>query len=466
MVLLKNDGVLPLAPKSRLAVVGRTGRWPRTQGGGSSRVRATRTDVPLESIIDAAAGAEVTFAPGIMTAASANADLLQEAVENAEAADVAIVFAALPDWVESEGYDRPGLELPEAQVRLIQAVAATGTPTVVVLNNGSALAMADWVDDVDAVLEGWLMGQAGGGAVADLLFGAINPSGKLAETFPVSLQQSASFINYPGENGTVRYGEGLYVGYRYHDATGVAPAFPFGHGLSYTAFEYANLRASPEAFDDTEQVRVSLDVRNSGSLRGREIVQLYVHDDASRLRRPVKELKGFASVELDPGEVATIVLDLEPKDFAYYDPAYQRWVTESGSFDLLVGASSADIRLRVHVELTSTLELPCVLDRDSTLRDWLADTSGAGVVAPVLDRLFNAFGAAMATTQGAGDDVADDAITNVTDPAAQGAMGMDLRGFLMDMPLSSLLWFQPDPDSPSPDEHIEQLLAAAHQTAD
>lgn len=462
MVLLKNDGVLPFEPGRRLAVVGRTARWPRMQGGGSSRVRPTRTDVPLDAIIAAAGGADVTYAPGTRSATTADAGLLEEAVAQARAAGAAVVFASLPGSVESEGYDRPDLELPEAQVRLIQAVVATGTPTVVVLNNGSALVMADWIEGVGAVLQGWLMGQAGGAAVADLLFGVVNPSGKLAETFPVSLQQSAAYINYPGENGTVRYGEGLYVGYRYHDATGVAPAFPFGHGLSYTTFEYTNLRASPETFDDTERVHVSVDVRNSGTLRGREVVQLYVHDQASRLRRPWKELKGFAGVTLDPGDVATVVMTLEPRDFAYFDPAYQRWVSESGTFELLVGASSADIRLRVAVELTSTLELPCVLDRDSTLRDWLADPRGAAVVAPVLDQLFSAFGQAIAP--GAEEHGSDGTSARGSDPVAQEDMGMDLRGFLLNMPLTSLLWFQPDPDGPSPDVRVDQLLEAAYRT--
>ena len=215
---------------------------------------------------------------------------------------MAVLYIALPAFKESEGYDRPDLDLTEQQVALIKAVAKVQPKTVVVLNNGAPVAMSAWIDDVAAVLEAWMMGQAGGAAIADVLFGKVNPCGKLAETFPLKLSDTPAHLNWPGGAGEVHYGEGLFIGYRYYDAKEMPVLFPFGYGLSYTTFAYSNAKVSAKTFKDVDGLTVTVDVTNTGKFAGKEIVQVYVHDQKSGLVRPEKELKGFAKVELQPGE--------------------------------------------------------------------------------------------------------------------------------------------------------------------
>ncbi|MFN2131981.1 MAG: beta-glucosidase, partial [Anaerolineae bacterium] len=329
IVLLKNEGgLLPLPALRRIAVIGAAAKTPTFQGGGSSHINPTRVDVPLEELQALAGDAEVCYAEGYAMEEGFDQALIDQAVVIAREADVALLYVALPAFKESEGYDRPDLRLTEQQVALIQAVAAAQPQSIVILNSGSAVTMDPWIAEVPAVIEAWMMGQAGGGAIADVLFGTVNPSGKLAETFPRRLEDTPSFLNYPGENGVVRYGEGAYIGYRYYDAKGMDVLYPFGHGLSYTSYAYSNLRVSAQSFTDVDGLTVSVDVTNTGDVAGKEIVQVYVHDVAARLSRPVKELKGFAKVALQPGETRTVTLELDARAFAYYDPAYQRWVTE------------------------------------------------------------------------------------------------------------------------------------------
>ena len=285
----------------------------------------------------------------------------------AQSADVALLYVALPSFKESEGYDRPDLDLTEQQIALIKAVAKVQPNTAVILNNGAPVAMSAWIDDVAAVLEAWMMGQAGGGAIADILFGKVNPSGKLAETFPIKTADTPAHINWPGEAGAVRYGEGIFIGYRYYDAKEMQVLFPFGYGLSYTNFAYGNPTVSATPFRDVDGLTVTVDVTNTGNVTGKEIVQLYVHDHKSGLVRPEKELKGFSKVELQPGETKTVSFELDFRAFAYYHPKYQQWITEDGEFDILIGASSADIRHTLTTTLKSTLELPCLIDKESTI---------------------------------------------------------------------------------------------------
>ncbi|MFN2231764.1 MAG: beta-glucosidase, partial [Anaerolineae bacterium] len=335
IVLLKNEGgLLPLPALRRIAVIGAAAKTPTFQGGGSSHINPTRVDVPLEELQALAGDAEVCYAEGYAMEEGFDQALIDQAVVIAREADVALLYVALPAFKESEGYDRPDLRLTEQQVALIQAVAAAQPQSIVILNSGSAVTMDPWIAEVPAVIEAWMMGQAGGGAIADVLFGTVNPSGKLAETFPRRLEDTPSFLNYPGENGVVRYGEGAYIGYRYYDAKGMDVLYPFGHGLSYTSYAYSNLRVSAQSFTDVDGLTVSVDVTNTGDVAGKEIVQVYVHDVAARLSRPVKELKGFAKVALQPGETRTVTIELDARAFAYYDPAYQRWVTESGAFEI------------------------------------------------------------------------------------------------------------------------------------
>ena len=422
MVLLKNNGILPLQNPQKIAVIGRSAQEPYFQGGGSSHINPTQVDIPFAELQKLAGTAELTYAPGYPADASFQQDLIDQAVTTAQAGEVALLYIALPAFKESEGYDRPDLDLTAQQVALIQAVTAVQPHTVVILNNGSAVTMSDWISGTAAVLEAWMMGQAGGGAIADILFGRVNPSGKLAETFPRKLSDTPAHLNFPGENGAVRYGEGLFIGYRYYDAREQPVLFPFGHGLSYTSFSYSNMQVSKETFQDKEGLTVTVDITNNGTLAGQEIVQLYVHDHASHLVRPPKELKGFAKVALQAGETQTVTITLGLRAFAYYDPAYRQWITEDGQFDLLVGASAADIRCTAVVTMQSTLILPSLLDRTSTTRAWLADAQGQKIVTPFLQEMF----AKQSGFMGGGDE-------------QHKRYGADQLTLAMDMPLLSVL---------------------------
>ena len=441
MVLLKNNGLLPLENPQHLAVIGRSAESPHFQGGGSSHINPTRVDMPFKELQARAGDAELTYAAGYPADDSFSQEMIDEAVSLAQAADVALLFIALPYYKESEGYDRPDMDLTVQQIALIKAVCATQPNTVVVLNNGAAVAMRAWMDGPAAILEAWMMGQSGAGVIADILYGNLNPSGKLAETFPIKLSDNPSYLNFPGGNGEVRYGEGLFIGYRYYDQKEMPVEFPFGFGLSYTTFGYENVRVSATPFKDVDGLTVSVDVTNTGNRAGKEIVQVYVHDQQSTLVRPPKELKGFAKVELQPGETKTVSIPLDFRAFAYYHPGYGQWITESGDFDILVGASSADIRATLTVTLESTLDLPCLLDHESTIREWIEDPRGGPAFAPTFERIK----ANLARTFGAPKD-------------EEEASGMDMTGFLMEMPLRSILQFQEREIGKPAEEILDRLL--------
>jgi beta-glucosidase len=443
MVLLKNNGILPLRPTQHIAVIGKAAEVAHFQGGGSSHINPTRVALPFKELSRNAGQAELTYAEGYPADESFRQDLIDEAVGLARSAEVALLYIALPSYKESEGYDRPDLDLTAQQVALIRAVSAIQPNTVVVLNNGAPVAMSAWIDGVAAVLEAWMMGQAGAAAVSDVLFGRINPSGKLAETYPLKLSDTPAHLNFPGENRQVRYGEGLFIGYRYYDARQAPVLFPFGYGLSYTLFKYSNLKVSSQTFKDVDGVTVSLDVTNTGKVAGKEIVQVYVHDQKSSLQRPEKELKGFAKVDLQPGETKTVSIPLDFRAFAFYHPAYKQWVSEDGDFDILVGASSRDLRGSLTVSLQSTLKLPCILDRESTIRQWLEDPRGTqvfqGLYAQMLSQMGEAFG---------------------TDENGE-TVGMNMTGFMMEMPLMGILYFQEQMLPASPEAIVDDLLARA-----
>jgi beta-glucosidase len=312
-------------------------------------------------------------------------DSIARAAALAARSDVAVVFVGLNgDW-ESEGHDRPDMRLVGEQVALIEQVASANPNTIVVLQTGSPIAMP-WLDRVAGLIQAWYPGQECGNAIADVLFGAINPSGKLSQTFPVRLEDNPAYINYPGENGRVRYGEGIFVGYRYYEKKQVAPLFPFGFGLSYTSFAYANLRLSADALAPDERLAVSVDVTNTGRRAGQEIVQLYVRDLAARLSRPEKELKGFAKVALAPGQTTTVTLALDRTALAYWDDAKHAWVAEAGAFEALVGGSSQDIRARAEFRLTKTAsfgglpKLRVALSVDSPVKLLLEDDGARAAI--------------------------------------------------------------------------------------
>ena len=421
MVLLKNNGILPLRSPASIAVIGHAAQEAHFQGGGSSHMNPTQLDVPFKELVNLAGQAEVTYTEGYTPDGMDHPELIQAAVKAAQTAEVVVLYIAAPG--ESEGYDRTDINLTAQQVALIQAVSAAQPACVVVLNCGSVVQMAPWLDGVAALLAAWTMGQAGGGAIADILFGKVNPSGKLAETFPLRLEDNPSYLNFPGETGAVRYGEGLYIGYRYYDARRLPVAFPFGFGLSYTQFTYSNPRVSATTFKDVDGVIVTVDVTNTGAVAGEEVVQVYVHDVESRLPRPQKELKGFAKVALKPGETRTVSFSLDFRSFAYYHVGYPAWVADPGEFEILIGASSADIRHTLKVTLESTVELPCILKPDSTLREWMDDPRGAEALQPLFDQMM--------------------AVFNNVDTGGSELMGMDLLAIIRDMPLNSLGLFMP-----------------------
>ena len=374
-VLLKNEGgILPLDPEQggAIAVIGEFARTPRYQGAGSSQVNPTQLDTALEALQTALDGRrEVTFAPGFaIEADAADPQLVEEAVRTAAAADVAVVFLGLPPSYESEGYDRAHMDLPAHQVELLHAVADANPSVVVVLSNGSVVTVAPWQDRAQAVLEGWLLGQAGGSATADLLLGAVSPAGRLAETVPVRYEDNPTIGAFPGEHGRVRYGEGLLIGYRWYDARRLPVAYPFGHGLSYTTFDYSDLDVTVRTDGDAPEVEVALTVTNTGERAGKETVQVYVTDPDATVYRPEQELKAFAQVSLEPGESAPVRVTLGARAFAFWHEPAGRWVVEGGAFGVRVGASSRDIRLEDSVELAGQAIVP-PLQAESTAAVWL-----------------------------------------------------------------------------------------------
>jgi beta-glucosidase len=376
-VLLKNDPVdgtplLPLDPAATIAVIGEFARTPRYQGAGSSQVNPTQLDDAWTAIRELA-GDRAVFAAGFGVDDPANDEALRaEAVEAARGAEVAVLFLGLPASHESEGFDRRHILLPAAQIALLAAVAEVNPRVVVVLANGSTVQVSDWGHHAAAILEGWLLGQAGGGAVADLLAGRANPSGRLAETVPLRLQDNPSYLNFPGELGVVRYGEGVFVGYRGYDAREQEVSYPFGHGLSYTSFGYADLDVTLDEQGGT----VAVTVTNTGSRAGKEVVQVYVSPPASAVARPVRELKAFAKVALEPGESRRVRLDLTRRDLSYFHARQGRWVLESGEYGVEVGASSRDLRVSATVTVTSA-EPPAPLAEDASLEEWLAHPVGS-----------------------------------------------------------------------------------------
>ncbi|MEK4109344.1 beta-glucosidase [Paenibacillus sp. DS2363] len=404
MVLLKNEeGILPLGREGDVAIIGAFARKPRFQGGGSSHINPTKVDDIVEEMTQVA-GESVTFsyAPGYrIEADDVDETLMHEAVQAAQSADTAVVFVGLPDRYESEGYDRAHLRLPDNHIRLIEEIAKVQSRVVVVLSNGSPVEMP-WLPQVQAVLEAYLGGQAVGGAIADLLYGEVNPSGKLAETFPAKLSHNPSYLNFPGEGDRVDYREGIFVGYRYYDKKELEPLFPFGYGLSYTTFEYADLKVDRTELTDQDEVNVQVRVTNTGDRAGKEIVQLYVSDVESTVIRPVRELKGFAKVALEPGESKVVSFTLNKRSFAYYNVDMKDWHVETGEFEIQVGSSSRDIHVHTRVNVESTATFLPTYTRNSTLGDIQRDPAHKKLLDQALQQFQEASGFG-------GDDAGDHA---------------------------------------------------------
>lgn len=357
MVLMKNDGdILPLSKKAKLTVIGEMAKKPRYQGAGSSLINPIQLDSAFESLVKM--GVEFQYAPGYSTAKknrTSDDTFVSEAVSKAKNAEAVLLFVGLTDDFETEGNDRKHMGLPPLHNRLVNEVLKVNKNVVVVLSGGSAVEMP-WADEVPAILNEFLTGQASGSAVCDVLFGDVNPSGKLAETYPYALADNSSANYFPGTLVSVEYRESVYVGYRYYDKAQKAVRFPFGHGLSYTTFEYSDLKVSADKLKDTDTVTVSFTVKNTGKADGAEAAQVYVSDTESTIFRPEKELKGFKKVFLKAGESKTVEITLDKRAFAYYNVNIHDWHVESGEFKILVGASSRDIRLETAVQVESTVD--------------------------------------------------------------------------------------------------------------
>ena len=364
MVLLKNDEqILPLKASEKIAFIGGFAKKPRFQGGGSSHINCFKITNALDSV---PSDAQVTYAEGFPADKDFYDDALAaEAIKTAAAADKVVIFAGLPDSFESEGYDRSHMRLPECQNRLIAEILKVQPNTVIVLHNGSPVEMP-WLNDIKGLLEAYLGGQAGGTAVANILYGKVNPSGKLAETIPLKLSDNPSYLNFGGGE-KVEYREGVFVGYRYYDKKEMDVAYPFGYGLSYTTFACSDLKISNENPTDKDTITVSVDVTNTGNMAGKEVVQLYVKDCTSSAIRPEKELKGFKKVFLNPGETKTVTMELDKRSFAWYNTELHDWFAASGEYKLLVGTSSRDIHLEGRIHLNSSQELPMHVHMNTTL---------------------------------------------------------------------------------------------------
>ena len=409
IVLLANDGILPLAPGTDVAVVGEFARTPRYQGAGSSRVNPTRLDNALDAIA-AIVGHEVPFAPGFSTDKKkpVGESAHTEAVEVAKNADVVLAFLGLGESHESEGYDRDTCDLPAEQLALLEDILAVNQNVVVVLSNGSSVLVTSFQARVRAIVEGWLLGQAGGPATADVLYGNVNPSGKITETIPYRLEDVPSFVHFPGDTTGVRYGEGLFVGYRGYDALATEVAYPFGHGLSYTTFGYSDLSVS----STDNGLSVAVTVTNTGSRAGREIVQAYVSVPGSKVVRVPRELKGFADVTLEPGASAKVEIAIGGDDLAFWSVTDEAWLVEKGSYTVDVGSSSRDLRLQASVDVAGN-EPRRPITLESSIKEALA--------VPGFAELLNA----VATSFGGGDLAADE----------------EMMQMMLDTPISALLGF-------------------------
>lgn len=370
MVLLKNEnGILPLRSNGTTAFLGSLAETPRYQGGGSSHINPAY----LDSALDAARSAgksKILYAPGYSTITDQiDSSMIEQARITASKADNAVVFIGLTDIYESEGFDRTHLEIPENHKVLLKAVSEVQQNVVVVLSNGAPIVMP-WIEQAGAIVEGYLGGQAGGSAVIDILWGDVNPSGKLAETFPKRLEDNPSWLNFPGDKRKVEYREGIFVGYRFYEASHIEPLFPFGYGLSYTTFSYENMTLSSSDWTPGENdLTVKISVRNRGSVKGQEVVQIYIEDMVRSVLRPDKELKGFEKVMLEPGEEKTIEIKLNSRSFAFWDEIRGQWKVEKGAFQIHAGASSSNILISREVHVSPDKEDSVIYDQNTSLGD-------------------------------------------------------------------------------------------------
>ena len=374
IVLLKNeDQILPLSEDvDEVAVIGGFAVKPRFQGGGSGHINAKQVPSALEVLKQYKT---VQYAEGFSAVEDVvDEALFQEAIDVAKRVKKVVVFAGLPDSFESEGYDRKHMRLPSCQNQLIEELLKVQKNIVVVLHNGSPVEIP-WADQVKGIVEAYLSGEGSAEAVAAILYGKANPCGKLAESFPIQLEDNPSYLNFPGAGGKVHYAEGVFVGYRYYDTKRMSVRYPFGYGLSYTTFEISNLRVNQDSIKGSETVEISVDVKNTGRMAGKEVIQLYVKDTTGATIRPDKELKGFEAVMLAPGEQKRVIMELNKRSFAWYNEEIHDWYAASGDYVIMVGNSSRDIATELTIHYTSDIKLPFHVTKDTIIGDLLQQDS-------------------------------------------------------------------------------------------
>ena len=390
IVLLKNeDSILPLSPEQKTAFIGKYAAAPRFQGGGSSHINSFKTESAMDAldIVDRVNKENIIYAQGYDDLEDkTDEDLLREAVEMARNVEAAVIFAGLPDSFESEGYDRTHMRMPQCQIALIEEVIKVQPNTIVVLHNGAPVEMP-WIDKVKAVVEVYLGGQAVGGATVNVLYGNTNPSGHLAETFPLRVQDTPCYLTYGGEHDRSVYSEGVFVGYRYYTSKDMNVLFPFGHGLSYTTFSYDNLTVERERIRESEKLRVSVDVTNTGDQSGKEVVQLYVAPKDSTVIRPVRELRAFDKIGLVPGETKTVTFLLDSRAYAYWSTEIHGWHVESGEYDIQIGKNAQDIVLSKTVYVESEHIIPKVFTLNSTMGEIMADPKGKAIFEQIMSEM-------------------------------------------------------------------------------
>ena len=388
IVLLKNEDVLPIKADEKIAIIGGFAENPRFQGGGSSHINAHNI---VSAVSVAGNFGSFTYTEGFPYDGDQMSDEMKnQAVEAAKNADKVVVFAGLPDAYESEAYDREHMRLPECQNILIDELLKLSKPVIIVLHNGSPVEMP-WADYVDGIVEAYLGGEGVGEAVMKVLYGKVNPSGKLAESFPKKVEDNPSYLSYLGQNHRCNYAEGIFVGYRYYDTKKMDVLFPFGFGLSYTTFNYSNLKVSvggsavSGAVDiNSDKITVSVDVTNTGNMAGKEIVQLYISDKTKAAIRPVHELKGFEKIALNPGETGTVSFELDKRSFAWFNEAISDWYAAGGEYVIEIGKSSKDIVLTETIEVKGDAPVLPVIDMDVQIGDLLKNDITKNVVLRVM----------------------------------------------------------------------------------
>ena len=451
IVLLKNENnILPLSKEKKVAFIGKYAQTPRYQGGGSSHINSWKVESALEAVKDIA---DVTYAKGYDDGEDKiDEELFAEAVQTAQDADIAVIFAGLPDNFESEGYDRKHLNMPNCQNTLIAKIAEVQKNVIVVLHNGSPVLMP-WKDQVKGIVEAYLGGQAVGRAVVNILYGNVNPSGRLPETFPARLEDTPCYLTYGKGGDHAVYQEGVFVGYRYYTSVGRDVLFPFGYGLSYTEFAYSDLKLDREQMTDQDTLTVTVKVKNTGSRKGKEVVQLYVSPDDGETIRPALELRGFEKIELEPGQEREVDFTLDMRAFAYWNEEIHDWYVDSGEYQIRIGKNAQEVILSVPVQVQGTREIPKVYSLNSCLGPLMRD--------PKAQAVMGAFMGNMSENTDA-DEVQKQQEQQAEDPNA-AVSGEMMAALMEDMPLRQLLSFVPGMTRQMLEQLVDALNAQTEQ---